>query len=89
MDFVHNRTWPVFYDYIPVYEIWIQYPNVFKRYRPETIFVRTWRKYVRTTYVRTDKGNAISPPHYKWRGHKKSTVQKLKIFIKVSLLQWC
>ena len=35
--FVHNRSWPVFYDYIPVYEVWIQYSNVFKRYRPETI----------------------------------------------------
>ena len=38
MDFTRNRTWPVFYDYIPVYEIWIQYITVFKRYRPETIF---------------------------------------------------
>ena len=38
MDFSHNRTWPVFYDYIPVYEIWIQYITVFKRYSPETIF---------------------------------------------------
>ena len=38
MDFIHNRTWPVFYDYIPVYKIWIKYTNVFKRYRPETIF---------------------------------------------------
>ena len=38
MDFTHNQTWPVFYDYIPVYEIWIQYMTVFKRYRPETIF---------------------------------------------------
>ena len=129
MDFVHNRTWPVFYDYIPVYEIWIQYTNVFKRYRPETIFhseikghnsdnnwwilsiieldlyfmiiylcmkyesntpmflkdiarkpffvrkgqdVRDVRMYVRT-YGHTDKGDAICPPpHYKWRGHKKS-----------------
>ena len=41
-------------------------------------FVRTgqdvWdvRTYVRTyecTYGRTDKGDAICPPHYKWRGH--------------------
>ena len=38
MDFTHNRTWPVFYDYILVYEIWIQFTNVFKRYCPETIF---------------------------------------------------
>ena len=38
MDFIHNLTWPVFYDYIPVYEIWIQFTNVFKSYRPETIF---------------------------------------------------
>ena len=36
--FICNRTWPVFYDYIPLYEIWIQFTNVFKRYRPETIF---------------------------------------------------
>ena len=38
VDFTRNLTWPVFYDYIPVYEIWIQYITVFKRYRPETIF---------------------------------------------------
>ena len=34
-----NLTGPVFYDYIPVYEIWIQYIKVFKRYCPETIFI--------------------------------------------------
>ena len=28
----------MFYGYIPVYEIWIQFTNVLKRYRPETIF---------------------------------------------------
>ena len=38
MDFTCNRTWPVFNDCIPVYEIWIQYITVFKRYRLETIF---------------------------------------------------
>ena len=27
-----------FYDYIPVYKIWIQYTNLFKRYLTETIF---------------------------------------------------
>ena len=31
-------TWPTFYDYIPVYKIWIQYTNLFKRYQTETIF---------------------------------------------------
>ena len=31
--------------------------------------VRDVRMYVRM-YVRTDKGDAICPPHYKWRGHK-------------------
>ena len=36
--FIRNWIWPVFYDYIPVYEIWIQYIAVFKRYCPETIF---------------------------------------------------
>ena len=43
MDFIRNRTLPVFYDYIPVYEIWIQYDNVFKRYRPEPFFIRRSR----------------------------------------------
>ena len=32
--YIHNQTWTVFYDYIPVYEIWIQYtkfvPNYFQ-----------------------------------------------------------
>ena len=38
MDFTLNRTWPIFYDCIPVYKIWIQYTNLFKRYLTETIF---------------------------------------------------
>ena len=38
MDFTRIQICPVFYDYVPVYEIWIQYITVFKRYRPETIF---------------------------------------------------
>ena len=38
MDLNRNQSWHVLYDYIPVYEIWIQYTNVFKRYRQETIF---------------------------------------------------
>ena len=38
MDFTLNRTWPTFYDYIPVYKISIQYTNPFERYRMETIF---------------------------------------------------
>ena len=75
VDFTCNQTWPVFYYYIPVYEIWIQLTNVFKRYRPETIFRtygtgRTGRTYVRT-YVRT-RVMLYAPPHYKWRGHKKT-----------------
>ena len=41
-----------FYDYTPVYEIWIQYTNVFKRYRLETIVLD----------VLTDKGDTICPP---------------------------
>ena len=28
------------YDYIPLYKIWIQYTNLFKRYRTETIFLK-------------------------------------------------
>ena len=36
MDFTLNRTWPVFYNYIPVYKISILYTNPFKRYRMET-----------------------------------------------------
>ena len=38
MDFTLNGTWPTFYDNIPVYKIWIQYTNPFKRYQTETIF---------------------------------------------------
>ena len=33
-----NQTWYIFYDYIPVYKTWIQYTNLFKRYRTENIF---------------------------------------------------
>ena len=113
---MRNRTRPVFYDYKPVYEIWIQYITVFKRYRPETIFhseikghnsdINQWilsvieldlhfiiiylcmkyesntslyskdivQKPFFRTYVRTNKGDAISSPplHYKWRGHNKN-----------------
>ena len=32
-DFTLNRTWPIFHDYIPVYKIWIQYTNLFKRWK--------------------------------------------------------
>ena len=42
-----------------MYEIWIQYTNAFKRYRPETIF-RTYG--TGRTYGRTNKGDAICPP---------------------------
>ena len=38
-------TWPLFYDYIPVCYIWIQYTNVFKRYQTETIF-QHWKRTV-------------------------------------------
>ena len=40
MDFTLNRTWPIFYDYIPVNKIWIQYSSLFKKYRKENI---CWR----------------------------------------------
>ena len=30
MDFTLNRTWPTFYDYIPVFKAWIQYTNLSK-----------------------------------------------------------
>ena len=36
--FTLNRTWPIFYNYMLVYNIWIQYTNLFKSYGPETIF---------------------------------------------------
>ena len=36
MDFILNRTWSTFYDYIHVYKMSIQYTNPFKRYRTET-----------------------------------------------------
>ena len=39
MDFILKRTSPVFYDYIPLYELWIQYTDVSKRYHPEAIFL--------------------------------------------------
>ena len=37
-DFTLNQTWPIFYDYIPVYKIWIQYTNLFKKYWKQNIF---------------------------------------------------
>ena len=42
MDFTLNRTWPTFYDYIPVYKIWIQYTDLFKWYRTETSW--SWKR---------------------------------------------
>ena len=42
VDFTQNRTWPTFYDYIPVYKVWIQYTNLFKRYHTENIFL-SWK----------------------------------------------
>ena len=42
-----NKQWNLslielvcFYDYKPVYEILIQYYNVFEKYLPETLFIR-------------------------------------------------
>ena len=63
MDFTLNRTWPTFYDYIPVYNVSIQYTNPFKRYRTETKSV-TYGADGRTdgTDVRTDSGDTICPP---------------------------
>ena len=43
MDFTLNRTWHIFYNYIPVYEKWIQNTNLFRRYQTETIF-QSWKK---------------------------------------------
>ena len=37
-NFTLNWTWPTFYNYIPVYKIWIQYTNLLKRYQMENIF---------------------------------------------------
>ena len=53
MDFTLNRTWPIFYDYIPVYKIWIQYTNLFKRYWTETILC--------TGCTYTDRDDTIRP----------------------------
>ena len=58
MDFTQNQT--TFYDYIPVYKISIQYTNLFKRYRTETIC------YVQDGTDRTDLRTAVilyAPPH--------------------------
>ena len=63
MDFTLNRTWPTFYDYIPVYKISIQYTNPFKRYRTETKSVTYGTYGQRWYYMR---------PHWKWRGIKKN-----------------
>ena len=55
-EFYPKLNLTTFYDYIPVYKIRIQYTNLFKRYRMETIFV---------TYETDgrDSGDTI-----KWRG---------------------
>ena len=43
--FTLNQTWPtcIFCDYIPMYKIWIQYTNLFKKYWKEIIFQR-WKR---------------------------------------------
>ena len=40
MDFIHNRTLPVVYDYMPVYEIYVTNTQTYSKdiYRLETIF---------------------------------------------------
>ena len=42
VDFTLNRTWPTFYDDIPVYKVWIEYTDLFKRDHTETIF-QSWK----------------------------------------------
>ena len=39
MDFTLNQKLPLFYDYISVLKILIQYTDPFKRYRTKTICV--------------------------------------------------
>ena len=56
MEFTLNQTWPTFYDYIPVYNISIQYTNPFKRYRTET------KSVMYRTDGCTDSGDTICPP---------------------------
>ena len=43
MDFTLNQTWPIFYNYMLVYKIWIQFTNLFKCYGMETIF-QSWKR---------------------------------------------
>ena len=38
-----NQTWPLFYNYMLVYKIWIQFTNLFESYGMETIF-QSWKR---------------------------------------------
>ena len=72
MDFTLIRTWPIFYEYIPVYKIWIQYTDLSKM---ETIFVS-----YEGIDVCMDSGDIIWPPpqphHWKWRGYNKKNINE-------------
>ena len=43
MDITLYQTLSIFYDYLPVYKIWIQCTNLFKRYQTQTIF-GSWKE---------------------------------------------
>ena len=51
-------------------------PKCFQKISPGKHF-RTYGTYIRM-YVRTDKGDAICSPHYKWRGHKNGSFMKVE-----------
>ena len=78
VDFALNQTWSIFYDYIPVYKIWIQYTDLFNRYRTEFFFVRDvwtygtyWRTYGQRWYCMHHSPPPPPPPPtpvWKWWG---------------------
>ena len=80
MDFTLNQTWPIFYDYIPLYKIWIQYTNPFKRYRRETHFF-VWTGQIGHTM---DSGDTICPHPALWKsqGHENIKTLRPKIYSK-------
>ena len=43
VDFTLNQTWPIFYNYEPVYKIWIQYTNLYKKISKGKHFWR-WKR---------------------------------------------
>ena len=51
MDFTLNQTWPIFYNYMLVYKIWIQFTNLFKSYGAETIF-QSWKRAITPKIIR-------------------------------------